>query len=229
MTEKEIKEIEKIIGYEFKDKTLLKRAFTHSSVSSVNTENYQSLEYLGDAILDFVVAERLMEIHPDADEGELTVLRSEIVSKEPLAKVIGDHKLNIYLDVKKGEDVKSIRSGKKVMSDIFEAVTAAIYYDSKNLDEVKKFVLSKLASTFNELNVTDKNENYKSLLKEYCDKHKLDQPDYPPVSESGPDHNKIFTVACLIGGDKFGEGSGHSKKEAEQHAAEAAYNRIFNK
>lgn len=227
MKETDIQKIEKIIGYEFKDKTLLKRAFTHSSVSSASTENYQSLEFLGDAIIDFIVAESLMEIHKDADEGKLTILRSEIVSKEPLAKVVENLELNKYLQVKKGENAESIQSGKKVMSDIFEATAAAIYLDSKDLKTVKQFVLSKLAFAFNELNVNYNDENYKSRLKEYCDKHKLLQPVYEVVSESGPDHNKKFSVVCIIAGNEFGKGNGHSKKEAEQLAAKASYYMII--
>ena len=134
MKNNEIVEIEKIIGYTFKDKALLERAFTHGSKEKHATKNYQSLEFLGDSILDFIIAKRLMEINPDAHEGALTRLRAQIVSREPLADEIAKLGLENYLIVGKGENAKAISNQSKIMSDIFEAVIGAIYLDSKNID-----------------------------------------------------------------------------------------------
>lgn len=131
MKNNEIVEIEKIIGYTFKDKALLERAFTHGSKEKHATKNYQSLEFLGDSILDFIIAKRLMEINPDAHEGALTRLRAQIVSREPLADEIAKLGLENYLIVGKGENAKAISNQSKIMSDIFEAVIGAIYLDSK--------------------------------------------------------------------------------------------------
>ena len=131
MKNNEIVEIEKIIGYTFKDKALLERAFTHGSKEKHATKNYQSLEFLGDSILDFIIAKRLMEINPDAHEGALTRLRAQIVSREPLADEIAKLGLENYLIVGKGENAKAISNQSKIMSDIFEAVLGAIYLDSK--------------------------------------------------------------------------------------------------
>jgi len=225
MKEETISKIEKIIGYEFNDKTLLCRAFTHSSKTSIATKNYQSLEFLGDAIVDFIVAKHLMEIKPDAHEGELTILRSQIVSKEPLSRVIEELGLNSYLIVENGSDPNEIQSKPKIMSDIFEAITAAIYLDSKSIDLAEKFVLIKLSSIFNELNIVRSEENYKSALKEYCDKHRL-IVSYEVVEKDGPAHDPTFKVVCKIGEDKLGEGVGHSKKDAEQEAAKAVLDYI---
>ena len=149
MEEKDIKKIEKIVGYTFKDKSLLERALTHGSASKNALENYQSLEFLGDSILDFIAAKRPMEINPNAHEGALTRIRASIVSKEPLAEEVKKLGLEKYLIVGKGENLAYISSQEKIMSDLFESMIAAIYLDSKSIDVAEQFILSKLADLFN--------------------------------------------------------------------------------
>ena len=145
MEEKDIKKVERIIGYTFKDKVLLERALTHGSASKNALENYQSLEFLGDSILDFIVAKRLMEINPNAHEGTLTRIRATIVSREPLAEEVKKLGLENFLIVGKGENVAYISSQAKIMSDLFESTIAAIKHDSKSLDADEKFIQSNLA------------------------------------------------------------------------------------
>ena len=140
MEEKDIKKIEKIVGYTFKDKSLLERALTHGSASKNALENYQSLEFLGDSILDFIAAKRLMEINPNAHEGALTRIRASIVSKEPLAEEVKKLGLEKYLIVGKGENLAYISSQEKIMSDLFESMIAAIYLDSKSIDVAEKLI-----------------------------------------------------------------------------------------
>lgn len=218
-----IKEVEKIIGYEFKDKALLNRALTHNSKEQKTTKNYQSLEFLGDSILDFIVAKRLMEIYPNAKEGELTELKANIVSKEPLAKVIDDLNLNDYLQA----EADSILTSPKVMSDIFEAIVAAIYLDSNDITRAETFILVKLESTFRNAQNKDTIKDYKSLLLEYCSKQKVKiNVEFEVVDISGPPHNSTFKVCCKVEGRPYGYGIGQSKKEAEQKAAEVALDEL---
>lgn len=221
MNSETILTLEKIIGYTFKDKALLERALTHSSKTQDATKNYQSLEFLGDSILDFIVAKRLMEIYPCYHEGELTKLRANIVSKEPLSQKVQELGLENYLKVQSGEDKDIIRHQAKIMSDIFEAITAAIYLDSGDIHEAERFILSKLSSNFNEMIIEKPQENYKSKLNEYANKYNL-VVDYDIESQEGAVHDPTFNVLVKVGGICQGRGSGKSKKEAEQAAAKDA-------
>ncbi len=225
MRKEDISAIEKIIGYEFKDKNLLERAFTHASASRVATKNYQSLEFLGDGILDFIVAKRLMEINPDAHEGALTRLRASIVSKEPLAAEIGKLGLEKYLIVGKGENAKAISSQAKIMSDIFESVIAAIYLDSGSIEVAEKFILSKLSDMFNGNCKHVGAEDYKSRLNEFSSRNDVEVV-YEEINRTGPVHNPTFTVEVKVNGFVAGVGKGKSKREAEQEAACNALDKI---
>lgn len=217
--------MQKKIGYTFKDIKLLERAFTHSSVDKDATKNYQSLEFLGDSILDFVVAKRLMEINPDAHEGSLTKLRASIVSKEPLAEEIKRLDLAKYLVVGKGENAEQISSTTKIMSDIFEAVIAAIYLDSGRIEDAEKFVLSKLAHMFNGACKHTLAPDHKTELNEYASRHDL-KIEYVQVSKSGKPHEPVFDCKVRINGLDSGRGKGRSKKDAEQLAAKQALEHI---
>ena len=225
MNQNDIRTIEKKIGYEFADKALLERAFTHASVNSCATKNYQSLEFLGDSILDFVVAKRLMEINPDAHEGALTKNRAAIVSKEPLSAEIDRLGLAKFLIVGKGENVESISAQTKIKSDLFESIVGAIYLDSGKIECTERFVLSKLAPLFNGDGKHVLGSDFKTELNEYASKHEL-KVDYALVSQSGPPHDPTFVVKVQIDGLESGKGEGKSKKEAEQNAAKVALSHI---
>ncbi len=221
MKANDLRTIEKKIGYEFKDKTLLMRAFTHASACADATKNYQSLEFLGDSILDFVVAKRLMEINPNAHEGALTKNRAAIVSKEPLADEVDRLDLAKFLIVGKGENLEVISAQQKVKSDIFESIIGAIYLDSNSVVPCEKFVLSKLADYFNGDNKHAGAHDYKTELNEFASKHEL-SVEYILVSKTGKPHEPIFDVIVKIDGLDAGKGEGKSKKEAEQNAAKMA-------
>jgi len=225
MNPNDIRTIEKKIGYEFKNKPLLERALTHASFDTTATKNYQSLEFLGDSILDFVVAKKLMEINPDAHEGALTKNRAAIVSKEPLADEIDKLGLAKFLIVGKGENAESIYSQAKIKSDIFESIIGAIYLDSGKIECCEKFVLSKLAPLFNGDSKHLLMKDFKTELNEYASKHDL-KIEYETLSSSGKPHEPTFVVAVKIDGLESGKGEGKSKKEAEQHAAKVAIGRI---
>lgn len=225
MKENDVQTIEKKLGYVFKNKALLVRALTHGSANRTATKNYQSLEFLGDSILDFVVAKRLMEINPDAHEGALTKLRSAIVSKEPLAEEVARLDLAKYLIVGKGENLASISSQPKIMSDIFEALVAAIYLDSKSIDVAERFILSKLADLFNGNSKHVLIADYKTELNEFSSRNDV-SVNYVLLEQSGPPHDPTFVVEVKVNGFSSGRGEGKSKREAEQIAAKHALERI---
>lgn len=218
-------EIEKIIGYTFKDKSLLERAYTHGSAQTDATKNYQSLEFLGDSILDFVIAKKLMELHPKAHEGALTKLRAGIVSKQPLADLIDELDLAKYLIVGKGENHENIISQTKIKSDIFEALVAAIYYDSGDINQAEKFILDKLKNIISGKNKQSVQIDYKSKLNEYRLKEKI-EVDYKLISQSGKPNEPTYLVAVYLNDKKFGKGIGSSIKRAEQEAAKDALSRL---
>lgn len=225
MKENEIIAIEKTIGYTFKDKSLLERAFTHSSADKDATKNYQSLEFLGDSILDFIVAKRLMQINPDAHEGALTKLRAAIVSKEPLAEEITKLNLAKYLKVGKGENARVISAQTKIMSDIFESIVAAIYLDSGDIDIAEKFILVKLADLFNGKSKHGLFEDYKTKLNEFSSRNDV-SIEYKLVKQSGPPHDPSFEIEVEVNGFTCGSGVGKSKRDAEQLAAKEAIERL---
>lgn len=228
MKDEVILEIENIIGYTFKNKALLVRAITHGSASKEATENYQSLEFLGDSILDFVVAKRLMKINPDAHEGALTRLRASIVSKEPLAEEVKKLSLEKYLIVGKGENLAYISSQSKIMSDIFESIIGAIYLDSNSIDAVEKFVFDKLKDLFNGKCKHVGADDFKSRLNEFASRNDV-SVSYEELERSGPAHNPTFMVEVKVNTFVAGVGKGKTKREAEQNAAKEALERIEKK
>lgn len=225
MKENDIRTIERKIGYTFKNKGLLERAFTHSSATREATKNYESLEFLGDSLLDFVVAKRLMMENPDAHEGALTSRRAEIVSQEPLEKAIERLDLSKFLTVGKGESVQGITSHTKVKSNLFEAIVGAIYMDCGRLEDAENFIISKLRDHFDGSVKHEGSGDFKTELNEFASKHKI-RVEYVLVEQSGPPHDPIFKVEVKMDGVVAGVGKGHSKKLAQQEAAEMAMRHI---
>jgi len=217
--------IEKTIGYVFKNKALLQRAFTHSSASKKGTQNYESLEFLGDSILDFIVAKRLMIENPEAHEGALTQRRSEIVSQEPLEKAVEKLDIAKYLIVGKGEKNENITNHTKVKSNLFEAVVGAIYMDCGDVEKAEEFILFALKDSFAGNAKHGGEKDYKSELNEYTTRHKL-TAQYVTVEQSGAAHDPTFVVDVKIDGVACGRGVGKSKKHSEQEAAKIALKHI---
>ncbi len=220
----EINEIEKAIGYSFKDKMLLRKCFTHASYAhEYGGEDNEKLEFFGDAIMDFIVTEYLVK-HKFGDEGDLTKLRSQIVSKNPLLYSVKKMGLEKYLLLGKG--VKNASYDEKLFSSVYEAVVAGIYQDG-GLEKAKKFVIDTIIADFNkraEFDAKDKiNGESKSRLQEYVQKRKIGSISYETLSVLGPAHMPEFKMAVLLNGKKLAEGKGGSKKEAEAKAAEKAY------
>lgn len=214
------------IGYEFKDVSLLTNALTHSSYSSEHrmeyTSNNERLEFIGDAYVDAAVGAELFRIMKDAPEGVLSKNRADVVREESLADAAREISLGDYIYMGKGEETTGGRNKDSILADTFEAMIGAIIIDG-GYDEGKRVILSLLNSRI-ELAVAGKLRNdYKTMLQE-----KLQEKDhelrlkYTTVSESGPDHDKTFTIEVSAGFDVLGTGQGKSKSKAEQEAAKDA-------
>lgn len=226
---KDEKELLEKIGYEFKDESLLKNALTHSSYSSEHRMDYalnnERLEFIGDAYVDAAVGAELFMIMKNAPEGVLSKNRADVVREESLADAARGIDLGEYIFMGKGEEATGGRSKDSILADTFEALIGAIIIDG-GYEAGKNVILSLLENKI-KLAVEGKlRQDYKTMLQE-----KLQEKDhevkikYNTVSESGPDHNKTFTVEVNIGGITLGSGSGKSKSKAEQEAAKDALSR----
>ena len=205
-------ELERLIGHTFKDKSLLEMALTHSSYShKYGEEDYQRLEYLGDSILDFVVADELYKKYPHADEGVLTKMRGAIVSMEPLSQVVKEKGYYKFLRIGYGT------ISQKAYSDIFESICGAIYLDG-GIEPARQYVLSHLNKMIdNAKNIY--HIDYKSMLLEKFAGRKVE---FKELSKNGPEHNPTFEEGLYID-DKFvSKAKGDSKKHAQQKCAQIA-------
>lgn len=217
--------VQKIIGYVFRRENLLSSALTHSSgVGKGSRKDYQKLEFLGDSILDFVIAEALMKKHPSFDEGQLTRMRAAVVSEAPLAETVGRLGLNEFLAMGPSETKLGIHRNPSVMSDLFESVVAAIYLDG-GMGNARKFILSALAPVIARSECDSRNfYDYKSILNEYASRNSMEIA-YVPVEDPRP-REGCFSFAVSLDGRVVGKGTGRSKKSAQQQAAKAACRKI---
>ena len=216
-----MEQLQNNLGYHFKNPALLARALTHSSYANerhVDTGDNERLEFLGDSVLGFITAEYLFANHRDFPEGELTKLRAYAVCEKSLFAYAEEIRLGNYLKLGKGEERTGGRTRPSVLSDAFEAVIAAIYLDG-GMDEAKKFVL-RFVVPYVEAKPTFK--DYKTMLQEVVQKNQGETLEYVLVSETGPDHDKCFTVEVHLNSNVIGRGVGGSKKKAEQNAAKEA-------
>ena len=215
-----MKELEKNIGYSFRNKELLQLALSHSSYANERhgRQDNERLEFLGDSVLGFITAEYLFSTLENRPEGELTKLRANAVCEKSLAAFANEINLGDYILLGKGEMMTGGRERPSILSDAFESVIAAIYLDG-GMEEAKKFVLRFVStSTTDTVKATD----YKTMLQEVIQKNPDEHLTYRLVAESGPDHKKEFTVEVYLNSNCIGTGKGHSKKKAEQAAAREA-------
>lgn len=217
----DVKELQKKIGYRFKNGELLTRALSHSSYVNERqggAESNERLEFLGDSVLGFIVAEYYYTNFRHLPEGELTKLRAATVCEKSLASFARDINLGKYLLLGKGENCTGGRERPSILADAFEALIAAIYLDG-DIDEARKFVLYHVSNASKELNDY---HDYKTKLQEVIQKNPEESLLYVLVGESGPDHDKHFEVEVHLNSNVIGRGSGRSKKIAEQQAAREA-------
>lgn len=212
------------LGYEFKNQSLLKTALMHSSFANEQgIESNQRLEFLGDSILSFVVAEYLYQHFPKLQEGRLTVMRAAVVCEKSLALAARKMDLGSGLTLGKSEAVCGGKDKDSILADTFEAVLGAIFLDGGILP-AKEWVLNNLRQTMEESADVDVT-NYKSELQNYFQKRDKGTQvvTYRMVKREGPDHQPTFWVEALYQGKVIGKGCGPSRKEAEQQAAKQAY------
>lgn len=208
---------EKILDYTFKNKELLLQSLTHASHTQGEGKDNERLEFLGDAILNVITSEILYYQFPDKSEGDLTLIKSFVVSRTTLARVLRNAEFRKYCFLGKGIAQSKVLPD-SVLANFFEAVLAAIYIDG-GMKPAKEFVKSLLNSEID--NVLKKNHkyNYKSFLQDMTLKLYGVNPEYEVVEETGPDHGKNFRVKTIVNGNSYGEGWGKNKKEAQQNAA----------
>ena len=216
-----LRKVQKQIGHDFKDLTLLDLALSHSSLGNVGLPNYERLEFLGDAILGFLVAEHLYRRKPEIPVGELTERRASLVSRPPLAEVAQALELSSYLTVGKGLS-HDARSSNRILADLVEAVLAAIYLDG-GLNAARRFVNRHILQRFrDEIQSTRLRIDAKTRLNQLAQSQNLDGPEYEVISASGPDHRPSFRVAVTVGGVTAESAAAGSKLSAEQEAAAKA-------
>ncbi len=223
-------DLEERLAYPFRDQKILTRALTHASFlheakAKESGEDNERLEFLGDAVLDLVVSEELIRRYPFASEGELSKMKSRIVSGTALARVGREIRLGEEFLLGRGEERTGGREKSSLLADAMEAVIAAVYLDG-GLSAAREVVLHLFAAEMKEMEKPETGGDYKTELQELCQKGYEVLPVYSVVAESGPDHQKVFEVEIRISDRLFGAGAGRSKKEAEQKAAKEVLERL---
>lgn len=220
-----LKQIQKLLKYEFKNINLLKEAITHKSIkSSINNER---LEFLGDAVLDLIVGEYLYHKFSTQSEGNLSKLRASLVNEDSLAKIAKELKLGEFLYLSPAEENNGGRDKQSLISDALEALMGAIYLES-GLDSVKAIFIDLLEKNFPNINLNSLTKDYKTALQEITQAQIGTAPKYELISSSGPDHKKSFEMAVLLNGKEIARAIGTSKKAAEQACALKALEMLKN-
>ncbi len=214
--------IEEKIGYKFKNADLLKNALSHSSYANEKRcPNNERLEFLGDSVLSVIMSDYLYKRLSDTREGDLSKLRASLVCEQSLDEVARRMGLHEEIKLGHGEERTGGRTRPSIISDAFEAVLAAIYLDS-NLETARKWLISVMRGDIEDAINGKRYEDYKSKLQECLQKTHAGEISYELVKEEGQAHLKTFTVQVMLDKKILGNGSGHTKKEAEQKAAQMA-------
>jgi len=222
MDEEALQQIEQIIGHKFSNHDLLFQAFTHSSAVDNRLFSNERLEFLGDAVLAVVICQALFERFPDYLEGDLTNIKSMLVSRRSCAQVTEQLGLQKHLKVGKGMASSSALTS-SLAAGLLEAIIAAIYIDS-GFEAARSFILRTFGSLIEQTDAEQSHGNFKSLLQQYAQQQLNSTPAYELLDEKGPDHNKCFESEVVIAGRHFPSAWGTNKKEAEQ---KAAYNALL--
>ena len=221
MNEKEMMDdLQLIIGYKFKDESLLYEALSHSSFANENKKSRKSnerLEFLGDSVLSIVVSDHIFKHFKHIPEGELTKLRASLVCESALFEFSKKIQLGQHIFLGKGEEMTGGRERPSIVSDAFEAVIAAIYLDG-GMEAARPYVLSFIPKDIT-VSGAKSFHDYKTALQEIIQRNPEEKVVYFLKEESGPDHDKHFVIQVLLNGHVIGEGGGRSKKAAEQAAA----------
>jgi ribonuclease III len=221
----DFKKLEKKLKYKITNQNIFVEALTHRSFSQEDEQkkirSNERMEFLGDSILNLIVAEFLFNKFPDAEEGNLTKIRSRLVNKKALSEYANKIELFEFLLLSQNAIISFPKGIESILGDAFESMVAGIYLDG-GYEQARQFVLGIILSNKETLSKALLDNNYKSALLEYSQAFGLGIPKYQTINESGPNHNPTFTVSVAIGKTHLGQGAGSNKKEAEQHAAKEA-------
>jgi ribonuclease-3 len=222
-------ELEETLGVKIKNESFFAEALTHRSALSIPSNegknSNERMEFLGDSILNFLVAEFLFTRFPEIDEGQMTRLRSLLVNQHALAEFASKINLSSFLSLSTSAQQAIEKGYETIVSDALEAVIAAIYLDG-GIDAARKFVTGMVMPKEKQISrqmLKAFDRNFKSALLEFAQARGLGAPRYNLLKEEGPDHDRTFTIEALIGDEPCGVGTGKTKKSAEQAAAEKAY------
>jgi len=224
----DLPQLEKLLGYHFNSPELARLALTHRSLVRVHDGNLPSnerLEFLGDSVLGLVIADQLYRDHPGQTEGDLTKRKAMLVNEVALARVGIECRFNAHILMSADEDKSGGRERPSIVSDTFEALIGAVYLDG-GLEAARRLILHCLYSRRDDIINDVSQQNYKGDLLEYVQATGNELPCYDVVRESGPDHDKTFCVVVKVGQRLLGEGTGPSKKDAEQKAARIALDHL---
>jgi ribonuclease-3 len=220
--EKMLGELEHALGYAFNDRSLLCQALTHRSfvneAGDRSVRDNERLEFFGDSILDFFLSDQLYRRFPESSEGELTRMRASLVDEESLARLAGNLDLGRYLRLGRGEEKSGGRGKKSILADSYEALLAALYLDGGDA-AVRSLVKAHFSPLMERRADGTGSRDYKTEFQELSQALRGETPRYMLKGASGPDHDPVFRVEAILGSEPFGEGTGRSKKEAEQSAA----------
>ncbi len=218
-------ELEKILGFSFKNKDLLKTAFIHRSYlnehSEENLPHNERLEFLGDSVLGFIVSEHLYLKYPNHPEGDLTNFRSSLVNARTLAEISQKLSLGKFLLLSKGEEATGGRERQYILANTFESLLGAIYLDS-GVKNAHQLISQHLLPELDQIISKKLYKDFKSGFQELAQEKRNITPTYRVLNEEGPDHNRTFTVGVFLNEEKIAQGSGKSKQLAEQVAASEA-------
>jgi ribonuclease-3 len=218
--------LEKAMGYRFRDPRLLKMALSHRSwVNNVTRgprpPSNERLEFLGDSVMNAIITDTLYRRFPDCDEGELSKMKSLVVSAKVLVPCAEQLNLGAYMLLSKSEEKSGGRSRHSILADAYEAVLGAVYLDG-GYEAVRTLMKPTLIRIMDDVLIDASLANYKSLLLEYTQSRGYGSPHYTVIRESGPEHRKLFVVAAMVRGEEWGRGNGGTKKDAEQACARDA-------
>lgn len=221
-------EAEKKLGYSYKNISLLDEALTHSSYANEKrTISNERLEFLGDSVLSIIISDYIFRKGRGVNEGELTKYRAILVCEQSLANIAKKISLGSLIKLGKGEEMTGGRKRASIVSDAFEAVLASIYLDG-GIECARNWLLPLMTDAIEETLAGKHYEDYKTMLQELVQRGNSGKVTYRIVSETGLDHNKVFEVEVLVDEIPKASGKGQSKKEAEQHAAKVAYEKLKN-
>lgn len=224
MTDEPLDSLQELINYRFANRQLLVEALTHSSVAE-DDQSYERLEFLGDAVAGFIIAEYLFKSSELHTEGDMTQMKAATVNRKSMGQAGSRLQLEKYITVDRSLS-KNAKLPPSLTSDAYEALIGAIYLDG-GIEPARSFVLQTLQPELRKAEAQTHTPNFKSLLQESLQKKGRDHPTYKTIRKTGPPHNRRFLVEVMIDGKPGGQGWGNSKKEAEQKAAKAALDILY--